>query len=131
MVLNHAAMCILSGHSMQAKKYPGRALCGEPQNRVLSAMVTRIHKHARRRLYLKEHREAKGLSAEMMSGRLGITRESLYRQEREPWRVNSEKQAQWADALQIEPEALWRPPGAISLDELVRNQPAEVRDMAA
>ncbi len=98
---------------------------------VMSGMVTRIHKHARRRLFLKEHREAKGLSAERMGERLGITRESLYRQEREPWRVNSEKQAEWAEALGIEPEALWRLPEAISLDELVRGQPDEVREMAA
>ena len=98
---------------------------------VLSSMVTRIHKNVRRRLYLKEHREAKGLSAEQMAGRLGITRESLYRQEREPWRVNSEKQAQWAEALGIEPGALWRLPEAISLDDLVRGQPDEFKAMAA
>lgn len=94
-------------------------------------MVTRIHKHARRRLFLKEHREAKGLSAEQMAGRLGITRESLYRQEREPWRVNSDKQAQWADALGIEPEAFWRPPGALSIDSLVKDAPEDVQKMAA
>jgi transcriptional regulator with XRE-family HTH domain len=99
---------------------------------LVSAMVARIRsKGARRRLFLKEHREAKGLSAEQMAGRLGITRESLYRQEREPWRVNSEKQAQWADALDIAPEALWRLPGGISLDELVRNQPTDIQEMAA
>lgn len=100
-------------------------------DRVLSGMVTRIHKHARRRLFLKEHREAKGVSAEQMAGRIGITRESLYRQERELWRVNSEKQAQWAEALDIEPEELWRPPGTISLDSLVKDQPADVKEMAA
>lgn len=98
-------------------------------------MVTRIRKSTPRRLFLKEHREAKGLSAEQMAGRLGITRESLYRQEREPWRVNSEKQAQWAEALGIEPEALWRlprgPEEPPSLDELVRGAPEELKNMAA
>lgn len=94
-------------------------------------MVTTIHKGARRRLFLKEHREAKKVSPEAMAGRLGITRESLYRQEREPWRINSSKQAQWADALGIEPEALWRRPGAVSLDDMVKDEPPEVQEMAA
>lgn len=94
-------------------------------------MVTRIHKNVRPRLYLKEHREAKGLTAEQMAGRLDITRESLYRQEREPWRVNSEKQVQWAEALGIEPAAFWRPPEAISLDALVKDQTDELKKMAA
>jgi DNA-binding XRE family transcriptional regulator len=97
-------------------------------------MVTRIRQSARRRLYLKEHREAKDVSAQKMADRLGITRESLYRQEREPWRVNSEKQAEWADALGIEPEALWRLPRGKddpSLDDLVADAPPEVREMAA
>ena len=99
---------------------------------LISGMVTGIRaKGVRRRLFLKEHREAKGLSAEKMAGRLGITRESLYRQEREPWRVNSDKQAQWADALDIEPAALWRLPGVPSIDELLRGQPENVREMAA
>lgn len=95
-------------------------------------MVTRIRsKGARQRLFLKEHREAKKLSAERMAARLSITRESLYRQERETWRVNSEKQVEWAAALGIAPEALWRPPGTVSLDDIVRDQPDEVREMAA
>ena len=94
-------------------------------------MVTRIHSHGPRRLFLKEHRKAKELSAEAMAGRLGIERESLYRLEREPRRVNSEKQAAYAAALQLEPEELWRPPGAISLDAILRKEPENVREMAA
>ncbi len=97
----------------------------------VTGMVTRIHSHGPRRLFLKEHREAKGLSAEAMAGRLGIERESLYRLEREPRRVNSEKQAAYAAALQIEPEALWRPPGAVSLDAMVHTAPEQVREMSA
>lgn len=94
-------------------------------------MVTRIHKSVRRRLFLKEHREAKGISAEYMAGRLGIERESVYRLEREHWRMNPEKQIGYADALGIEPEDLWRPPGTPSLDALVSNAPEELKIMAA
>jgi transcriptional regulator with XRE-family HTH domain len=69
-------------------------------------MVTR-----RRRLYLKEHREAHGISAAAMAERLGIARESIYRLERQAMtRLNGEKQAAYARALDIEPEDLWRPP---------------------
>lgn len=94
-------------------------------------MVTRIrHKQARRRLFLREHRKAKGVSAETMAGRLDIERESVLRLEREPWRVNSEKQAEYASAIGVEPEALWRPPGVPSLDELVAGAPKDVQDMA-
>ena len=61
-----------------------------------AGMVTRIHRGARRRLFLREHRQAKKISAETMAGRLGIERESVYRLERETWRVNPEKQAAYA-----------------------------------
>lgn len=97
----------------------------------VAGMVTRIHKHAPKRLFLKEHREAKGVSAETMAGRLGIERESVYRLEREPRRVNAEKQAAYAAALDMEPEELWRPPGTPSLDSLVKGIPEEVRAMIA
>jgi DNA-binding XRE family transcriptional regulator len=97
-------------------------------------MVTRIRQHAKPRLFLKEHREAKGISAEVMAGRLGIARESVYRLERE-WRTRCtpDKQAAYAAALQLEPEALWRPPATPdlpSLDAMVEDQPGNVRDMA-
>jgi transcriptional regulator with XRE-family HTH domain len=121
-------------------------------------MVTRIHKHGKKRLFLKEHREAKGVSAEAMGGRLGIERESVYRQERaeafykgplaeasetlacclsyddligEWWRVDPGKQLEWAAALGLDdPGALWRPPTAVSLDEMVRPAPDDVQKMA-
>lgn len=99
----------------------------------VAAMVTRIHKSARRRLFLKEHREAKHVSAEAMAGRLGIERESVYRLEREALtRLSAGKQAAYADALGIEPERLWRPPGGPpSLDAMVATAPDEIKLMAA
>jgi DNA-binding XRE family transcriptional regulator len=96
----------------------------------VAGMVTSINRH-RRRLFLKEHRKAHKVSATEMGKRLGIERESVYRQERNPKGVNSEKQAQWATALGIEPEDLWRPPGRPSLDAMTRNSPEAVQDMAA
>lgn len=93
-------------------------------------MVTKIYK-SRRRLFLKEHREAQGVSAEQMAGRIGIERESVYRLEREALtRLNAEKQAAYAAALDIEPEDLWRPPGMPSLDGLVARAPDDLKAMA-
>lgn len=93
-------------------------------------MVTRIYRH-RRRLFLKEHREAKGVSAEAMAGRLGIERESVYRLERESMsRASPEKQLAYAQALDIDPSDLWHPPGTTRLDALVADAPEEVRQMA-
>lgn len=99
--------------------------------RYVAGVVTKIHQRAKRRLFLKEHREAKSISAEAMAGRLGIERESVYRIEREQWRMDPEKQAAYADALGIEPERLWRHPEAISLDEIVKKAPEDVQAMAA
>ncbi len=90
----------------------------------------RIRKRAKRRLFLKEHREAKGVSTPELAERLGITRVGVYRQEREPRRVNSEKQAAWAEALGVQPEELWRRPGRPSLDAMIEAAPKKVQDMA-
>jgi DNA-binding XRE family transcriptional regulator len=93
--------------------------------------LTKIHPTAKVRLFLREHRKAKGVSATTMAGRLGIERESVYRLERELGRLDPEKLAQYAHALQIEPTALYSPPGAISLDALVADADEETRTMAA
>ncbi len=97
----------------------------------VTGMVTRIHKGNRGRLFLKEHRKAKGMSAEVMAGRLGIERESVHRLERDPQRVTFERQLAYASALNIEPEELWRPPGTPSLDALVSKAPDDIQAMAA
>lgn len=83
-----------------------------------------------KRLYLKEHRVAKGIPATEMARRLGIERESVYRLEREPRRANPDKQLQWARALHIELEDLWSPPGRPSLDAMISKQPKEIQDLA-
>lgn len=94
-------------------------------------MVTQIRKGSVRRLYLREHRKARGLSAEAMAGRMGMERESLLRLEREAQtRANGEKQAQYADALGIAPEALWRLPEDPLLDTMIQQAPPEVKELA-
>lgn len=95
-------------------------------------MVTRIRKGSRRHVFLREHRKAKELSAIRMADRLGIERESYYRLERHPEKLSAGELAELADALNIEPEALWRPPeGPPSIDALLRDAPDDLKDMAA
>jgi len=94
----------------------------------ITGMVTRIHGRVRGRLFLKEHREAKGLDAEQMAGRVGIERESYYRWERQPHRLNADKMALVAHALGIEPGDLWKPPGRPSLDALVGDADQATRE---
>lgn len=86
-----------------------------------------------KRLFLKEHRKAKGLSDVEMAEKLGIERESVQRIEREYWRANPRKQADWAKILGIKPEELWDPPGKpkkVSLDAMIAGQSPEVQSLA-
>lgn len=97
----------------------------------VAGMVTHIHKHARRRLFLKEHREAHHVSAAAMAGRLGIARESVYRLEREFWRADYTTQLGYAEALGIEPRRLWSAPERPSVDDLLAGTTDEIATMAA
>jgi DNA-binding XRE family transcriptional regulator len=82
-------------------------------------------------LYLEQHRKAKGVSPEAMAGHLGIERESLHRIEREPNRLNPEKQVRYAERLGLEsPAMLWQPPEQTSIDALIQSVPEEMRSLA-
>lgn len=99
----------------------------------VAGMVTRIHKRAPARLYLREHRKAKGLSAEQVAGRMDMERESVLRLERLAFqRATPEKLAAYASAVGLDDwRALQRPPHTPSLDDLVNSAPAEIQAMAA
>lgn len=93
----------------------------------VAGMVT---KGIERRLFLKEHRKAKKMTAEKMGEHLGLERESVHRLERHPHRITWETQCDYAVALGIEPEDLWQRPGTPSLDALARSTPEETRAVA-
>lgn len=95
-----------------------------------TVMVTKIRKGAPRRVFLREWRKHKNLDAVALAGRLGIERESYYRLEREPNRINLGELEALADALGIAPSDLWRLPSNPSLDAEVAGAPQEVRDTA-
>lgn len=96
-------------------------------------MVTGQARKSRRRVvYLREHRKAKGAKAIDLATLLKIERESYYRLERAPLKLSAGELAQLEEALEIEPGALWHPPGAKSgpgLDALVQDSPPETQSM--
>ena len=78
--------------------------------------------------------EARELSDEKLAGRLEVARETVTRWRGQQHRLNPDKIAALASALDLEPQQLWQPPppeGRPSLDALVRNAPAELQEMAA
>jgi len=92
-------------------------------------MVTTIRRGARPHLYIKEHREAQGLSLEQMAGRMGVERNTIWRWEKEQHRLNPQKIAEIADALGLDHWTdLARRPGVRSLDAMLAGQPDDVRE---
>ena len=65
-------------------------------------MVTRIRQSTKLVPLLKAHREAAGLTALQMAGRLSIERESVYRMERNPLKLSGERLQEWAHACGLE-----------------------------
>ncbi len=96
-----------------------------------SVSVTGMVTATPKRLFLKEHRLAKGVSAAKMAKLLGYTREHIYTLEKRAdvtkWRVAVE----YAVALEISPRRLLSPPGRPSLDEILEDQSNETVKMAA
>lgn len=91
-------------------------------------MVTRIRRGSQPHLYIKEHREAQGLTLDQLGGRLGVERNTVWRWETHQDRLNPSKMAAIADALGLDSWTdLARPPGRTSLDAMLADQPDDVR----
>lgn len=95
----------------------------------LRGMVTHIHKRSdnQPRLFLKEWREAKGLTQQQIADRIGTDTGQVSRVETGKRKANQSWVFGYASALGITPEQLYRPPGAPSLDDMVRNAPESLR----
>lgn len=94
-------------------------------------MATRIRKGARAHLYIREWMEHRGLSDETLGNRLETSRTTVFRWRKEQHRLDPGKIAQIASALDCEPEELWRPPGRISIDAMLKDAPDEEIQRAA
>src|ERR1700731_1604306 len=79
-------------------------------------MVTQIHGRRgqvparRRHLYIQEWMEFRGINDERLAGRLDVDRVTVTRWRNQQHRLNPDKIAAIAAALDIEPEQVWRPP---------------------
>lgn len=94
-------------------------------------MVTKIRRGVRLHYYIKEHMERLGVSDDVLAGRLGIGRETVWKRYKDQRRLDPEKIVQIADALEMHPSELLYPPGVPSLDAIASGASPEQRDMAA
>jgi transcriptional regulator with XRE-family HTH domain len=90
----------------------------------------RIGPRRPRRVFLKEWREAKDLSQAKLAGRLGVTDVTVGRWERGEALLSTDVMGAIAEALDIEPQDLFRLPSQPSADELLRGQPQEIVEQA-
>lgn len=88
--------------------------------------------------YIREHREAQGLTLEQLGGRvvleapdgsekIGVAENTIWRWENEQWRLDNIKVAALAHALGLEnSEDLQRPPGRRSIDAMLHGESNEM-----
>jgi len=69
--------------------------------------------------------ESRGLTDEKLAGRLGVSRQTVWKWQGQQHRLTPGKIAQLANALDIEPEDLWRTPSRPSVDALLADAPDE------
>lgn len=88
--------------------------------------------------YLRDHRKARNIRVLDIAARMGIERESVYRLERRAMGLEEHSfldvgsLVQYAAAIgEKNPLNLFYPPDTPSLDELLRNEPSQVRALAA
>ena len=85
----------------------------------------------RGQLYLREWMEYRGLSDEQLALSLDVERTTVNRWRRFPSRLDPAKMIEIAEALNIEPADLFRPPDRPSLDAMIQGAPEELRQTAA
>lgn len=93
--------------------------------------TTRIRQSARPHLYLDEWFEYRDLNDEKVAGRIGVTRQTVWKWRTQQHRLDPIKIAQLASALDCRPFQLWAPPERQSLDALVEGVPDDLRNTAA
>lgn len=93
-------------------------------------MVTQVRRGARGHLYIEEWFKERGVNDEKVGNRVGVDRATVHRWRKEQHRLNPGKIAVLAQALDLEPEDLFRPPERRSLDALVKDAPDDVVNMA-
>lgn len=95
-------------------------------------MPVKIGPRRPRKIYLAEHREARGLTQEQLAGRLETTAMTVSRWERRATTMTTGTLEAVAAALGggLEAEDLYHHPDQPSPNQLLRNQPPEVIESA-
>lgn len=93
-------------------------------------MAPRIGPRRPRRTYLAEWRENRGLTQQTLGDRLGVSDVTVSRWETGRALLNTNVLAAISEALNIEPQDIYRHPDQPSADALLRDQPVEIRDQA-
>lgn len=102
---------------------------GSRASRIITSMVTRIHKGVRGHLYITEWRESIPLSVEQLAARVGVSRQTVFRWEKSQRNLTPDKIAWLAEALGIPPQRLWELPSRPSLDAELQDATPEQRQM--
>lgn len=89
--------------------------------------MARIGRRRPIRLFLAEWMAYRGLSDERLAGRIGVERETVNRWRNHPQRLTLPRIEQICDALDCEPQDLWRHPNQPSADELLRDAPEDLQ----
>ena len=96
-------------------------------------MPTKIYPRRVRKVYLAEHREAKGLTQKQLAERLGGDVMTISRWELGKVAISTDALAAISEALWGdlgEPEDLYHAPGTPTPNQLLRGQPADVVESA-
>lgn len=95
-------------------------------------MPVKIGPKRQRKIFLAEHREARGLTQEQLAARLGATAMTVSRWERQATAITTDTLAAIAEALKggMEAEDLFHHPDSPSPNQLLRDQPPEVVESA-
>lgn len=97
-------------------------------------MVTRRSRALSKRpryLFITEWMAERGVGDEALSRKLDVDRVTVTRYRNEQHRLNPEKIARIAQALDLEPQELWRSPDRPSLDAKLSTAPDEIVKKAA
>lgn len=126
--------CYRTGNETSSDLLPDRQTTHPSIAAIVSGMATdRIRKGARAHLYIDEWYAVKDMNDEKVANRLDRNRTTIFRWRTEQHRLNPQKIAELAYALDITPRQLFeRPPGPEdrpSLDEMVKDAPDNVFDL--
>ena len=96
-------------------------------------MVTKIYPRRKRRVYLQEWREHKGLTQDQLADRLGCHVMTVSRWELQKIAISTDALAALAEALGgalMEPEDLYHHPATPTPNQLLRDQSPEIQAQA-